>query len=181
MRAYAQGAPPQRVLRNNRVRFPARAREHSQLGDKLNKKYPLVSCGTGMRYRLQDTSKQVEHRQSHGCTPRHEHKRLGSSVETVRQTPTVPHDAPSYTGTVRLAVYERDNWVCQICGKPVLKRYIKGSHANASVDHIIPQSQQLIPDHSDNNLRTAHHICNSIRGNRDVTDEYVAQIAQQYL
>lgn len=89
--AYAQGAPPQMVLRNNRVRLPPRAREHSQLGDKLNKKYPLVSCGTGMRYRLQETSKQVEHRQSYGCTPRHEHKRLGSSVEIVRQTPTVPH------------------------------------------------------------------------------------------
>ncbi len=84
-------------------------------------------------------------------------------------------------GAVRLAVYERDNWVCQICGKPVLKRYIKGSHANASVDHIIPQSQQLIPDHSANNPRTTHYICNAIRGNRDISDRDVAKKASRYL
>lgn len=83
--------------------------------------------------------------------------------------------------TVRLEVYERDNWTCQICGKPVLKQYVKGSQANASVDHIVPQSQQLVPDHTATNLRTAHYICNAIRGNRDVADEHVAQLAAQYL
>jgi 5-methylcytosine-specific restriction endonuclease McrA len=37
---------------------------------------------------------------------------------------------------------------------------------SATLDHIIPQSHMLIPDHSDRNLRLAHRSCNSARGDR---------------
>lgn len=65
---------------------------------------------------------------------------------------------------VRHSLYERDNWTCQLCDKPI----DRDAHWNAdyapSLDHIVPQSTMLIPDHAPANLRTAHRVCNSIRG-----------------
>lgn len=67
----------------------------------------------------------------------------------------------------RNAIYVRDNWVCQICRKPVGKTL---DHATdpmgATLDHITPQSWADEPDHSPSNLRLAHRVCNSARGNR---------------
>ena len=64
----------------------------------------------------------------------------------------------------RREIYERDNWTCQLCGEPV----DRGAHYlddwAPSLDHIEPQSQALIPDHSAENLRCAHRWCNAIRG-----------------
>lgn len=66
----------------------------------------------------------------------------------------------------RLAIYERDGWVCQLCGDPV-RRDVSGHHPlAASLDHIECQSWVLIPNHDPSNLRTAHRGCNSSRGNR---------------
>ncbi len=64
----------------------------------------------------------------------------------------------------RRALYERDNWTCQLCGEPVDPSTYGGRYP--TLDHIEPQSLALIPDHSDRNLRTAHLSCNSKRGNR---------------
>lgn len=66
----------------------------------------------------------------------------------------------------RLAIYERDGWTCQICNTPVPKDATHGDYLYATLDHIIPQSHQLIPDHSPANLRLAHMWCNAKRGNR---------------
>lgn len=55
----------------------------------------------------------------------------------------------------REAIFERDNWVCGICGKPV-------DRADASLDHIVPLS--LGGTHEPGNLRLAHLLCNSRRG-----------------
>ena len=67
----------------------------------------------------------------------------------------------------RNAIYVRDNWVCQICRKPVDRTL---DHATdpmgATLDHITPQSLSDEPDHSPSNLRLAHRVCNSARGNR---------------
>lgn len=65
----------------------------------------------------------------------------------------------------RQAIYERDNWLCQICGLPVDKHLPRGTYTpNApTLDHIMPRS--LGGSHDDTNLRLAHHICNSKRGN----------------
>ena len=66
----------------------------------------------------------------------------------------------------RLRIYERDNWICQLCSKPV---DLSVHHLRASaptLDHIEPRSVALIPDDRPENLRTAHRGCNSARGNR---------------
>lgn len=62
----------------------------------------------------------------------------------------------------RLAIYERDGWVCQLCDGPVDPDAT--DEWRPTLDHIVPQSHQLVPDHSDGNLRLAHLWCNSVRG-----------------
>lgn len=62
----------------------------------------------------------------------------------------------------RLAIYERDNWICQLCLEPVDPD--SSDEWRATLDHVVPQSHQLIPDHSPSNLRLAHLWCNSVRG-----------------
>lgn len=66
---------------------------------------------------------------------------------------------------VRVAVYIRDDGVCQLCGGAVAFDAEFGP-LSATLDHIVPQSHQIVPDHSESNLRLAHMICNSIRGDR---------------
>lgn len=62
-------------------------------------------------------------------------------------------------------IYNRDRWVCQICHQPVEKR-AKMPHPKApTLDHIIPLSKG--GPHTRENLRLAHFICNSRRGNRE--------------
>lgn len=64
----------------------------------------------------------------------------------------------------RLAIYERDNWTCQLCGEPVDRQAHYLDDWAPTLDHIEPRSAALIPDHSPRNLRTAHRWCNSARG-----------------
>lgn len=64
----------------------------------------------------------------------------------------------------RLAIYERDSWDCQLCARPVDRSLHHRDNWSASLDHIIPQSHMLIPDHSPSNLRLVHRMCNSMRG-----------------
>lgn len=64
----------------------------------------------------------------------------------------------------RLAIYERDNWTCQLCFKPVDPNLHYLDDWAATLDHIVPQSHTLFPDHSPSNLRLAHRWCNSVRG-----------------
>lgn len=70
------------------------------------------------------------------------------------------------TDKLRLAIYERDNFTCQLCNEPVDTTLHYQDTMSATLDHIIPQSHMLIPDHSEKNLRLAHRLCNSIRGDR---------------
>lgn len=67
----------------------------------------------------------------------------------------------------RLAIYERDGWVCQLCQESVDPDLMTTDPMNdwaPSLDHIEPQSWALIPDHSPANLRLAHRWCNAVRG-----------------
>lgn len=77
-------------------------------------------------------------------------------------------DSPSgawITQSDRRAIYERDNWMCQLCGDPIDRNVGHLDDWAPTLDHIECRSWALIPDHSPNNLRTAHRWCNAIRGN----------------
>lgn len=66
----------------------------------------------------------------------------------------------------RLAIYERDGWVCQICSREVDKTLHPNHTFAATLDHVTARSMTLFPDDSPTNLRLAHRSCNSRRGNR---------------
>lgn len=68
---------------------------------------------------------------------------------------------------VRLAIYERDDWTCQLCLEPIDSTLNPLDSWAASLDHIECQSWVLFPDHSPQNLRACHRMCNSLRGNRE--------------
>lgn len=70
----------------------------------------------------------------------------------------------SVSPRVRAAIYERDSWTCQLCQRPVDATLHFRDNWSGSLDHIIPQSHMLIPDHSPSNLRLVHRMCNSMRG-----------------
>lgn len=61
-------------------------------------------------------------------------------------------------------VFERDDWVCGICGAGVDRDATFPSPRSASLDHIIPLS--LGGEHSRANTRCTHLRCNIKRGNR---------------
>ncbi len=62
----------------------------------------------------------------------------------------------------RKKVYERDHWKCQICGKKVRRSATVPDPLAPTLDHIIPICEG--GEHSYRNVRTAHFICNSLRG-----------------
>ena len=74
----------------------------------------------------------------------------------------------------RLSLYERDNWMCGICHEPTSRTWTAMDPLSPTLDHIEPKSRVLIPDHGDANLRTAHAICNKMRGNRMEPDDVIA-------
>lgn len=76
------------------------------------------------------------------------------------------HESHWITRAERLAIYERDGWVCQLCYEPVDSSLNPSHRMAATLDHIECQSWVLVPDHSPANLRLAHRSCNSTRGNR---------------
>lgn len=68
--------------------------------------------------------------------------------------------------SVRQEVYERDNWVCQLCGEPVDVTLPANHPLSATLDHIECKSWVLVPDDTARNLRLAHMACNSSRRDR---------------
>jgi hypothetical protein len=64
----------------------------------------------------------------------------------------------------RLAVFERDGWICQLCYEPI-DPTIKGRKSKAaSIDHVIPLA--LGGDDTPDNVQAAHFGCNSGKCNR---------------
>lgn len=64
----------------------------------------------------------------------------------------------------RRTVFERDRWVCQLCGGPVPRSAKFPDPLSASLDHIIPISRDGA--HSYRNTQLAHFGCNSAKNNR---------------
>jgi len=62
----------------------------------------------------------------------------------------------------RIAIFERDGYLCWICGQPCDPTLSLPSRMAATVDHLVPQS--LGGTHEHDNLATAHMVCNSRRG-----------------
>lgn len=77
---------------------------------------------------------------------------------------------------VRLGIYERDGWTCQLCFRAVDADLDYTHGLSATLDHVVPQSHQLVPDHSPSNLRLAHRLCNSLRGDGSREVDYGSRV-----
>jgi hypothetical protein len=65
----------------------------------------------------------------------------------------------------RLAVCERDDWRCGICGDAVPKEARWPDPMSATLDHVTPVSRG--GSHTESNVRLAHLVCNQRRGAAD--------------
>lgn len=63
-------------------------------------------------------------------------------------------------------VFEADGWVCGICQEPVDRNLPWPDPLSPSLDHVVPLSRG--GRHAKDNVRLAHLICNTRRGNREV-------------
>lgn len=68
--------------------------------------------------------------------------------------------------SLRDSVFERDGWLCHLCGDVVDRSVHYLNDAYPSLDHVVPMSRG--GEDTFENLRTAHRLCNSIRGVREV-------------
>lgn len=81
-----------------------------------------------------------------------------------------------YTAIRNSSIYERDNWECQICCRPlekVWKRVQRGDRPSPrarTVDHVIPLARgKDSPGHVWHNLIACCHECNSAKCDKDPT------------
>lgn len=65
---------------------------------------------------------------------------------------------------IDLYIFDRDGWVCQLCGEPVYDKFSWPDPLSASLDHIIPISKG--GEHTRSNVQLAHLGCNSRKWNR---------------
>lgn len=61
-------------------------------------------------------------------------------------------------------IYERDNWICQICFESVSKTLKHPDLMSATLDHIYPISKG--GEHTESNTQLAHLVCNIKKGNK---------------
>lgn len=118
-----------------------------------------ATCKAGQATRMRAYAQSV--RDEHGVNP---------ATLRRRQFKVVNGYWPQRTGSdwidpkVRRSLYERDNWTCHLCSEPIDRDAHWNDDYAPSLDHLIPRSAMLVPDHSADNLLTAHRLCNSLRG-----------------
>lgn len=59
-------------------------------------------------------------------------------------------------------VFERDDWTCQLCRRPIDREAEPGTDWSASIDHIVPVSRG--GEHTIDNVQCAHLRCNRMKG-----------------
>lgn len=62
---------------------------------------------------------------------------------------------------LRASIYERDAWVCHICGDPVNRQAVVPELDAPTLDHVVALA--VGGAHHEDNLRTAHFYCNSVK------------------
>ena len=63
-----------------------------------------------------------------------------------------------------LGIFERDGWVCQLCGDPIDPDRQAPDLMSASLDHVVPLAAR--GEHTYENVQAAHLLCNIQKGAR---------------
>jgi 5-methylcytosine-specific restriction endonuclease McrA len=64
----------------------------------------------------------------------------------------------------RWEIFQRDNFVCHICGAPIDMNALAPTPMSPSIDHVIPI--KLGGADTEDNVKAAHFICNSKKSDR---------------
>lgn len=72
----------------------------------------------------------------------------------------------AYVHVDRNKIYERDGWMCGICGDGIDRAAAWPDQMCASLDHIVPMAEG--GPHQPDNCQAAHWLCNSIKSDRMV-------------
>ena len=64
----------------------------------------------------------------------------------------------------RVEIFNRDEWVCQLCSEPIDKDAAWPDGNSPVIDHIVPISRG--GSHTRDNLQTAHAHCNAVKSDR---------------
>lgn len=68
----------------------------------------------------------------------------------------------------RLAILERDAWVCQLCSHPARREAVYPDWDFAVIDHIVPLTSGGA--HEAENWQAAHAFCNSLKSDLDLAE-----------
>ena len=71
-------------------------------------------------------------------------------------------------------IFDKNNWVCGICGKKVNRKLKYPNPLSATLDHKIPLS--LGGKHNKENVQLAHWICNIRKGNKSIIPNHSGQL-----
>lgn len=96
------------------------------------------------------------------CTPRCRRRAVHARHEARKRKAFVEDVLPR-------VVFERDGWRCHICRRKVNRNVVVPHPKAATIDHLTPLA--LGGQHELANVRTAHFICNSMKGDRGVGDQ----------
>ncbi len=66
-----------------------------------------------------------------------------------------------YTNINKTAIFERDKWICGLCGELVDKIFVFPHPLSPSLDHILPLSRG--GDHVEDNCQCSHFCCNLLK------------------
>lgn len=72
----------------------------------------------------------------------------------------------------RRKVFERDDWLCRLCLKPVNREAEVPHPLAATLDHVVPLS--LGGEHVYSNIQCAHFLCNSVKSDNVVQLRFAA-------
>lgn len=62
----------------------------------------------------------------------------------------------------RKRIFERDRWICQLCGRRVKRSAVAPHPKSPTIDHIVPLAEG--GRHEPANVQCAHFICNALKG-----------------
>lgn len=99
----------------------------------------------------------IRYSKSRTCCDRHG-KRLHKIERRIKKR-TANHEPYS-----RFAIFQRDNFICHICGEPLNTDAVAPQWDSPTIDHVMA----LCNGGSDapSNVKAAHFLCNSIKGSR---------------
>lgn len=72
-------------------------------------------------------------------------------------------------------IFERDSWRCGLCRKRIGKSYAYPHPRSASIDHIVPLSQD--GEDAPHNVQAAHLVCNIAKHNRGGGEQFPLPLA----